>query len=54
MLQLIREANGATRADFVGPTGLARSTVAQRLEQLSAHGLLREPARTTPPADGRR
>jgi predicted NBD/HSP70 family sugar kinase len=42
MLQLIREANGSTRADLIAHTGLARSTVAQRLEQLSAHGLLRD------------
>ncbi len=42
MLQLIREADGSTRADSIAHTGLARSTVAQRLEQLSAHGLLRD------------
>jgi predicted NBD/HSP70 family sugar kinase len=42
MLQMIREGNGATRADLAALTGLARSTIAQRLEQLRARGLLRE------------
>ena len=42
MLQLIREADGTTRADLSALTGLARSTIAQRLEQLRAQGLLRE------------
>jgi predicted NBD/HSP70 family sugar kinase len=41
-LQLIREAEGATRADLAALTGLARSTVSQRLDQLRAQGLLRE------------
>ena len=42
LLQLIREADGTTRADLAALTGLARSTIAQRLEQLRAQGLLRE------------
>jgi predicted NBD/HSP70 family sugar kinase len=42
MLALIRETDGTTRAELVARTGLARSTVAQRLDQLFAHGLLRE------------
>jgi predicted NBD/HSP70 family sugar kinase len=42
MLQLIRDGEGATRADLAALTGLARSTIAQRLEQLRAQGLLRE------------
>jgi predicted NBD/HSP70 family sugar kinase len=42
MLQLIRDGDGATRADLAALTGLARSTVAQRLEQLLAQDLLRE------------
>ncbi|HYH61778.1 MAG TPA: helix-turn-helix domain-containing protein, partial [Solirubrobacterales bacterium] len=42
MLQLIRSGDGTTRAELVAHTGLARSTVAQRLDQLFAHGLLRE------------
>ena len=42
MLALIRDAEGTTRAELVARTGLARSTVAQRLDQLFAHGLLRE------------
>jgi predicted NBD/HSP70 family sugar kinase len=42
VLQLIRDADGATRAELIASTGLARSTVTQRLDQLFAHGLLRE------------
>ena len=42
MLQMIRGGGGATRADLAALTGLARSTIAQRLEQLSTLGLLRE------------
>ena len=42
LLQLIRDADGTTRADLSGLTGLARSTIAQRLDQLRAQGLLRE------------
>jgi predicted NBD/HSP70 family sugar kinase len=42
LLQLIRDADGTTRADLSAVTGLARSTIAQRLDQLRAQGLLRE------------
>jgi predicted NBD/HSP70 family sugar kinase len=42
MLEMIRGGDGATRADLAALTGLARSTIAQRLDQLSALGLLRE------------
>jgi predicted NBD/HSP70 family sugar kinase len=42
MLQLIRDGDGTTRAELATVTGLARSTIAQRLDQLRAHGLLRE------------
>ncbi len=42
MLQLIRHADGTTRADLAALTGLARSTISQRLGQLQAQGLLRE------------
>jgi predicted NBD/HSP70 family sugar kinase len=42
MLQLIRKGDGATRADLAELTGLARSTVAQRLDQLLAQDLLRK------------
>jgi predicted NBD/HSP70 family sugar kinase len=42
LLQLIREGDGATRADLSALTGLARSTIAQRLDQLRDQGLLRE------------
>ena len=41
MLQLIRQGDGATRADLAEWTGLGRSTIAQRIEQLMAQGLLR-------------
>ena len=42
LLKLIREGEGATRADLAERTGLARSTITQRLEQLQELGLLRE------------
>ena len=42
MLQLIRAGDGATRADLAEVTGLARSTIAQRLDQLFAQDLLRK------------
>jgi predicted NBD/HSP70 family sugar kinase len=42
MLQLIRQGDGATRADLAEWTGLARSTIAQRIEQLLAQDLLRK------------
>jgi len=39
-LQAIRAAESTTRAELVASTGLARSTVAQRIEQLLAHDLI--------------
>ena len=44
LLQLIREGDGSTRADLATRTGLARSTITQRLEQLQGLGLLKEVA----------
>ncbi|HEU4461427.1 MAG TPA: ROK family transcriptional regulator [Solirubrobacterales bacterium] len=44
LLKLIREGDGATRADLAERTGLARSTITQRLEQLQSLGLLKEVA----------
>jgi DNA-binding IclR family transcriptional regulator len=42
LLRLIRDGQAVTRADLVRLTGLGRSTVAQRLEQLIAHDLVHE------------
>src|SRR3954470_20836975 len=42
LLRLIRDGEAVTRADLVRRTGLARSTVAQRLEVLPAHELVYE------------
>jgi predicted NBD/HSP70 family sugar kinase len=42
VLQLIRNGQCATRSDLVNLTGLARSTVTQRVEALSALGLVTE------------
>ena len=42
ILKLIRDTGGTTRGELIARTGLARSTVAQRLDQLFAHRLLRE------------
>ena len=42
LLRLIREGHAVTRADLVNLTGLARSTVAQRLDLLLAHELIHE------------
>jgi predicted NBD/HSP70 family sugar kinase len=42
LLKLIREGDGTTRADLARRTGLARSTIAQRLDQLQQRGLLKE------------
>jgi predicted NBD/HSP70 family sugar kinase len=44
ILGLIRHGHARTRADLVRQTGLARSTVAQRVDALLAHGLLHEVA----------
>jgi predicted NBD/HSP70 family sugar kinase len=40
ILQLVRSRQAATRADLAAMTGLARSTVAQRVDALLARGLL--------------
>jgi predicted NBD/HSP70 family sugar kinase len=42
LLKLIRDGDGATRADLAKQTGLARSTITQRLDQLQELGLLKE------------
>src|SRR5215207_10950518 len=42
LLRLIRVGDAVTRADLVRLTGLARSTVAQRLDLLLAHELIHE------------
>ena len=42
LLRLIREEVAVTRADLARVTGLARSTVAQRVDALLAHGLVYE------------
>lgn len=42
LLKLIRDGGGITRADLARRTGLARSTITQRLEQLQGLGLLKE------------
>jgi predicted NBD/HSP70 family sugar kinase len=52
ILRLIRAGEAVTRADLVRHTGLARSTVAQRVDALVAHGLVYE-ARGTVSTGGR-
>jgi predicted NBD/HSP70 family sugar kinase len=52
ILRLIRGGEAVTRADLVRHTGLARSTVAQRVDALVAHGLVYE-ARGTVSTGGR-
>jgi predicted NBD/HSP70 family sugar kinase len=42
VLQLIRDGEAVTRAELARQTGLARSTVAQRVDALLAHQLVRE------------
>jgi predicted NBD/HSP70 family sugar kinase len=42
VLRLIRDGEAVTRADLARRTGLARSTVAQRVDALLAHGLVYE------------
>src|SRR4051812_50116223 len=42
VLRLIREGQAVTRADLARRTGLARSTVAQRVDTLIAHRLVYE------------
>src|SRR5688572_5853641 len=40
LLRLIRDSRATTRAELVASTGLARSTVSQRMEALLAQGLV--------------
>jgi predicted NBD/HSP70 family sugar kinase len=47
LLRLIRDGDAVTRADLVRHTGLARSTVAQRLDALLAHQLVYEAGGST-------
>src|ERR1700709_1717659 len=42
VLRLLRHGEAVTRADVARQTGLARSTVAQRVDALIAHGLVSE------------
>ena len=42
LLRLIRSGVATTRAELASTTGLARSTVSQRIDNLSAHNLIRE------------
>ena len=42
LLRLIRSGQATTRAELAATTGLARSTIAQRIESLAAKGLIRE------------
>ena|ERR1700754_2171216 len=42
ILNLIRTSPGVTRTELVAATGLGRGTLAQRLDPLIAHGLVRE------------
>jgi predicted NBD/HSP70 family sugar kinase len=47
VLRLIREGDAVTRADLARATGLARSTVAQRVDALLAHSLVYETGGTS-------
>src|SRR4051812_14679550 len=42
VMRLIRNGEAVTRAELADQTGLARSTVAQRVDALLAHGLVTE------------
>ena len=42
LLRIIRSGEATTRAELAARTGLARSTIAQRIDSLAAHGLIRE------------
>src|SRR3954451_19817375 len=53
VLRLIRDGEAVTRAALVERTGLSRSTVAQRVDALLAHGLVYE-AGDTASTGGRR
>src|SRR5690242_11303503 len=48
LLQLLRSRGGATRAQLQAATGMSRTTLTERLDQLSAAGLVREAGRTRP------
>jgi predicted NBD/HSP70 family sugar kinase len=52
LLELIRTSDGVTRADLIELTGLARSTVAQRIDLLVSHELVHE-AGEAPSTGGR-
>ena len=52
ILELVRSGRATTRADLAALTGLARSTVAQRVDALIAHRLL-VPGRDSPSTGGR-
>ena len=52
VLKLVRDGRAATRAELVDVTGLARSTVSQRVDALLAGGLL-VPARSSTSTGGR-
>jgi predicted NBD/HSP70 family sugar kinase len=52
ILQLVRSGQASTRADLAALTGLARSTVAQRVDALLAHRLL-VPSGDSPSTGGR-
>src|SRR5919109_2761305 len=52
MLRLIRDGRASTRAELVALTGLARSTVAQRMDALLAQKLV-VPAGASPSTGGR-
>src|ERR671916_1892183 len=52
ILQLVRSGQATTRADLAALTGLARSTIAQRVDALLAHRLL-VPGGDSPSTGGR-
>src|ERR687893_757727 len=52
ILELVRSGRATTRADLAALTGLARSTVAQRVDALIAHHLL-VPGGDSPSTGGR-
>src|SRR3954451_13303093 len=54
MLRLIRDGRASTRAELVALTGLARSTVAQRMDALLAQRLVTPPRAGPPPRRPRR
>ena len=54
LLRLIRDGQASTRAELVALTGLARSTVAQRMDALLSSGSSCRPAAASPPAAARR